>query len=156
MKISNKIILFKEENSLLKNATMEDEMYIREMMMPLVENGQILYETIISEVNLNDPIWNNNEEDLILFDNVTEQHFVDLSISLSFVYANADIDHARVVGCIGVALGINELSGIISNTSQLMTTKGVTKLVKLLVKRYVGWVGVAVGVYSFGTCMEAW
>ena len=37
-----------------------------------------------------------------------------------------------------------------------MTVQGVTELLTTLGKRYLGWIGVGVAVYEFGSCMDAW
>lgn len=80
---------------------------------------------------------------------------------LSFIYSATTAyklspHQAHVVSCIGAALGINEVIGLISNTAALATAQGTLQILKFLAKRYLGWLGVAVAVYSFGNCMGGW
>ena len=65
-------------------------------------------------------------------------------------------DRDRVISCISAALGLTIIDGLISNTATLMTVQGVTELLTTLGKRYLGWIGVGVAVYEFGSCMDAW
>lgn len=134
-------------------ATAETE--IREAMLPLIENGKILHDLIINEIDFSDPSLELTSEEINHIDNMTEQELVQLSLIFSSAYNNnttkADID--MVMNCLGAALGINEIYGLINNTAQLATVEGTKKLVKLIIRRYVGWIGVAVAVYSFSNCM---
>lgn len=132
----------------------------------LVDNGKVLYKEIIDYIELNDEVQLTDDE-INQLSNINDQHLVELSLIMSFVFSENvndeqvmknfegwDVD--RAIGCIGVALGINEIAGLISNTSQLTTIHGTTQLLKTIGRRYLGWVGVAVGVYSFGRCLDAW
>ena len=60
------------------------------------------------------------------------------------------------MNCLGAALGLHEIYGVIQNIAQLGTAQGAVRVLKLLGRRYLGWIGVAVAVYSFGNCMETW
>lgn len=70
--------------------------------------------------------------------------------------SESDYDMNKIMNCLGAALGVNEVRGLIHNTAELMTVEGTKRAVKLILKRYIGWAGVAVGVYSFGSCMDYW
>lgn len=139
--------------SRVDEATAEAE--IREAMLPLIENGEVLHNVIINEIDFSDPSLDLTSEEINHIDNMTEQELAQLSLVFSTAYNNnttqADID--MVMNCLGAALGINEVYGLINNTAQLATVEGTKKLVKLIIRRYVGWIGVAVAVYSFSNCM---
>ncbi len=55
--------------------------------------------------------------------------------------------------CVGVALGISEISSLITNTSKLMTMKGAIQLLKIMAKRYVSYIGIAWMVWDFTDCV---
>lgn len=139
--------------SRVDEATAEAE--IREAMLPLIENGQTLHNVIINQIDFSDPSLELTVDEINHIDNMSEQELAQLSLIFSTAYNNkiagADID--MVMNCLGAALGINEVYGLINNTAQLATVEGTKKLVKLIIRRYVGWIGVAVAVYSFSNCM---
>jgi hypothetical protein len=139
--------------SRVDEATAEAE--IREAMLPLIENGEVLHNEIISQIDFSDPNLELTEEEINHIDNMSEQELAQLSLIFSTAYNNniARADYDMVMNCLGAALGINEVYGLINNTAQLATVEGTKKLVKLLIRRYVGWIGVAVAVYSFSNCM---
>jgi hypothetical protein len=142
------------DSSMLKstnNLNYQEEMRI--IMQPLVDNGREIYEEIISNVNLLNFGFTETEINSIV--NMDDTHLAELSLTMSAVHARV-IGTDQVIGCIAAALGINELHNIITNTTQLITAKGATQLLKVIAKRYLGWIGVGVAVYSFGVCIDVW
>lgn len=61
-----------------------------------------------------------------------------------------------IIDCISAALGIVEIAALIENTAALFTVEGALAALKLIGKRYVGWIALGFAVYSFGECMEYW
>ena len=82
-----------------------------------------------------------------------EKELAQLSLIVSSAYGKANANYDMVMNCLGAALGINEIYGLIQNTAQLATATGTMQVVKLIIRRYVGWIGVALAVYSFSNCM---
>ena len=137
--------------SRVDEATAEAE--IREAMLPLIENGEVLHNEIISQLNLNDPNFELTSEEIDHVENMDEKELAQLSLIVSSAYGKANANYDMVMNCLGAALGINEIYGLIQNTAQLATATGTMQVVKLIIRRYVGWIGVAVAVYSFSNCM---
>lgn len=110
------------------------------------EENLILAAAILTELNINDlAILNSNERELSLF--------FDFTYAQSDAQSTPQWNRDRVINCISAALGVNELIGLVSNTAQLATAQGVKQVIKLIARRYIGWIGVALAVYSFGNCM---
>lgn len=137
--------------SRVDEATAEAE--IREAMLPLIENGEVLHNEIISQLNLTDPNFELTSEEIDHVENMDEKELAQLSLIVSSAYGKANANYDMVMNCLGAALGISEIYGLIQNTAQLATATGTMKVVKLIIRRYVGWIGVAVAVYSFSNCM---
>lgn len=70
--------------------------------------------------------------------------------------SNSNIDLDEIMNCLGAALGIQTIYGIIKNSSELALATTAKQAIKLILKRYAGYVGVAVSIYSFGNCMDYW
>lgn len=137
--------------SRVDEATAEAE--IREAMLPLIENGEVLHNEIISQLNLTDPNFELTSEEIDHVENMDEKELAQLSLIVSSAYGKANANYDMVMNCLGAALGISEIYGLIQNTAQLATATGTMKVVKLIIRRYVGWIGVASAVYSFSNCM---
>ncbi len=155
-----------DEANLHKISGSEKERMIREELQVLVDNGKTLYNETMNHLESN-AYAGLSDEDRVQLTSINEQNLAEFSVIMSFAYNyDAFIDESnkssndweldRVMSCLGAALGLSEISTIISNTAQLTTVQGTTQLLKLVGKRYLGWLGVAVGVYSFGKCMDAW
>lgn len=134
----------------------EKEILIKETLEPMILNGKEIHQEILNQVDLKDPRFELSQDDI---DQITSMDDLELA-QLSFVYSSANVsaewDTDTVMNCLGAALGISEIYGLIQNTAQLATAQGAVRVLKLLARRYIGWVGVAVAVYSFGNCMDAW
>jgi len=134
----------------------EKEVKIKETLEPMILNGKEIHQEILNQVDLNDPRFELSQYDI---DQIISMDDLELA-QLSFVYSSANVsaewDRDTVMSCIGVALGLDAIHSLIQNTAQLATAQGAVKVLKLLAKRYLGWLGVAAAVYSFGDCMDAW
>lgn len=64
------------------------------------------------------------------------------------------IQKNRAVSCLGVALGISAVNDIISGTAALMTVETGVQLLKVMGKRYLGYLGLAIAVYEFVDCIS--
>jgi hypothetical protein len=151
--VAKEIQALQQMNMLKSTYHLNYEEEMRIIMQPLVDNGREIYEEIISNVNLLDFGYTETEINSIV--TMDDTHLAELSLTLSAVHARV-MGTDQVIGCISAALGINELHNIVTNTTQLITAKGATQLLKVIAKRYLGWIGVGVAVYSFGVCIEVW
>jgi hypothetical protein len=86
--------------------------------------------------------------------------FAELGVVCSFIASTSEmnrlkaIDGQKIASCGSAALGLDVIGGLINNTGKLMTEKSMKKIVKLIAKRYIGWVGVALATYSFVDCIN--
>lgn len=128
----------------------ELEKEIQEILEPLVDNGREIRDELVSNLT-------GNDQDIEELSNLDDSQLVQLSMAMNTLSGKNDPSwtESQVVSCIGAALGINEAVELLSNTAQLATVEGTKKAVKLILKRYVGWIGLAVAIYSFADCMEA-
>ncbi len=63
----------------------------------------------------------------------------------------------EVGGCIASSFGIPAaVKKMIANTAVLATAEGLLTILKLLVKRYAGWIGLGWAIYEFTECLEVW
>jgi hypothetical protein len=126
-------IISKTKSGIIPSAKIERE--YKNALSILIDNGNVLYKEIINYIDQNDEIQFSDDEINQLL-NIEDQHLVELSLIMSFVYSDKldneqliksieQKDADRVISCIGVALGINEIAGLVSNTaySSLIGTK---------------------------------
>jgi hypothetical protein len=134
-----------------KNSDYEEEM--KEILLPLVECGNKLIDDIRKEYELDNSLLTLeeiNSINLMTDEQIASFAFV-LSASQISNISNTKVDY---VACIGAALGLDVIHGLLTNTAQLATVQGATRLLKVLAKRYIGWIGVGVAVYSFLDCID--
>lgn len=134
----------------------EKETQIKETLKPMILNGKDIHQEILNQVNLNDPKLDLTQDDITQIKNMDDKELAQLSFVYGTSHARVDWNTDTVMNCLGAALGIHEIYGLIQNTAQLATAQGAVRVLKLLARRYIGWIGVGVAVYSFGNCMEAW
>ena len=60
----------------------------------------------------------------------------------------------RAVSCLASALGISAINDIISGTIALTTVETGLQLLKVMGKRYLGYIGLAIAVYEFVECVS--
>lgn len=144
-KLQEKFKTGKYEESLM-------EAEIQEVMMPFVENGQILQTEIINRIDLSDPIYEFTAAEIEEFKNLDDKQLANLSLFVSVNNFSAH-NRSRAVSCLAAALGVNEAIGLFSNLSKLMTVEGTMAAAKLVIRRTAGWLAVGLAVYSFGDCM---
>lgn len=135
----------------LKQSEYEEEM--KKILLPLVNCGEKLIRTIQNEYVLDNSIL--THEELIEINSMTDEQIACFAFVLSALQvegvSNQKVDY---VSCIEAALGLDIIRGLINNTAQMVTAKSAIKLLKVLAKRYIGWIGVGFAVYSFLDCIE--
>lgn len=116
----------------------------------------------------NTPNYISSEDYSYIAKGMTDMELAQLSFTTSVVlnypqFATYGWSYDQIMNCLGAALGINEINSLIKNTKELMNL-GVNsgeiaselawKAAKLIIRRYIGWLGVAVAIYSFGNYMN--
>ncbi len=127
-------------------------------MVPFVVAGRKVYEKMMEVTDLSS-LPKEEQTNLILFDD-EETRLAELGFVYSIGGQTEQFEARGWTGeqirdCLGAALGIGEIGGLIKNTRALMTVAGVRQVAVLIIKRYVLWVAVALAVYDFMDCMDA-
>lgn len=153
--------------SVLPNAEISDievEPIIRPIVSPLIETGKQIHADMIQQLagTYEWQVLTEEEKNVIL--NFDDKQMSELAL-LFTQQPNIAIDGVstlprraasddRILSCASAALGIEEAYAIFENTRALMTAKGAVRILKLVGRRYLGWVGVALAVVSFVDCVS--
>lgn len=111
-----------------------------------------MHSEILKEIDIDDLVYGFSSIEIEEFKNLDEVQLAHLSFMVSVNNLSTD-NRDRVISCIASAIGVNEVYGLYSNMSKLMTVEGTVAAAKLIIRIYVGWIGVGLAVYSFGDCM---
>lgn len=124
---------------------------------PLVTKGRAIHQEIMAQIE-NTEEWNSlPEEDKNIITNFSDDSYATLALFYSF---GSDINmtfakpNPQIMSCIGVALGVVALYDLVVNTAALGTVQTAIGALKLIGRRYLGWIGVAVMIWEFGSCMN--
>jgi len=124
------------------------ELQIIDIMEPLVNNGQQIQQELILAVAGTrewEALGENGQSELV---NMSSQQLA----SLALLYSAIDLGDA-IHDCVGVALGVAGLSGLIRNIATGPTVSSAIGILKWVVKRYLSYVGIAWMVWDFTSCM---
>jgi hypothetical protein len=142
-----------QKSKTLNEQNAENEMQI--ILQPLIENGEVIHNAMINEItstiefqNLTFP-----EQQEIL--NLTDEQLAELSFIVNFQYQaqSASVDWDRARSCASFALGIGGIKALYANTLALGTVETMIGALKLIGKRYLGYIGVALMIYDFTDCV---
>jgi len=61
----------------------------------------------------------------------------------------------RIRNCVSTALGIGAIRDLVMNTAALGTVETTMAAIRLIGRRYIGWIGVAWMVMDFVDCMNS-
>lgn len=85
---------------------------------------------------------------------IQEQNIKDNSGLIRYQVSKASTSSSRAVSCLLSALsGYEGFEKLFTGTSSLMTAMDVLSILKGVLKRYIGYIGIAVAVYEFGNCV---
>lgn len=136
---------------------------LKDVLLPLQRKGSAFKEKV-----LEDSV--DKDSDLEYLNKITEEELIMVGL-LSVILENADdlenkcksiednplmaqsIDGDRVMSCLGTATGYSSIKAI-ADINGLMSARTLLETVKAVGKRYLGYVGAAVMVYSFSKCMD--
>jgi hypothetical protein len=124
------------------------ELQIIDIMEPLVNNGQQIQQELILAVAGTrewEALGENGQSELV---NMSSQQLA----SLALLYSAIDLGDA-IHDCVGVALGVAGLSGLIRNIATGPTVSSAIGILKWVGKRYLSYVGIAWMVWDFTSCM---
>jgi len=124
------------------------ELQIIDILEPLVNNGRQIQQELIMAVS-NTREWEalgeNGQSEL---ENLSNQQLVSLAI----LYSSVNLEDA-IHDCVGLALGVAGIRGLISNIVTGPTIGSVIGILKWVGKRYLSYVGIAWMIWDFTSCM---
>jgi hypothetical protein len=139
----------------------EDPNLIADALSPLVENGGVLHEELISHVSNSEEWLSMSPEEIDSIINITDIQ----RAQLSFIYAlsnplieiqavEAGISVDIIKDCIGVALGAAGIKHLVTTLVTAPTVSTAIGILKWVGKRYLSYLGVAWMVWDFIDCMS--
>lgn len=124
------------------------ELQIIDIMEPLVNNGKLIQQELIMAV-ANTREWQalgeNGQSELV---NMSNQQLA----SLALFYSAVNLEDA-IHDCVGLALGVAGLNGLIRNIATGPSVGSAIGILKWVGKRYLSYVGIAWMVWDFTSCM---
>lgn len=144
----------KKRNQNLKivnSQKVENEMKI--ILQPLIENGELIHNSMINEIDSTIEFQNLTfveQQNLI---NLTDEQLVELSFIVNFQSQYQGVDWDRARSCASFALGISGIRSLYTNTLALGTVETMIGALKLIGKRYLGYIGIALMMYDFTNCV---
>ncbi|MCA0364522.1 MAG: hypothetical protein LCH67_10805 [Bacteroidetes bacterium] len=144
--------------------SIEVENEIKYLIQPFVQNGKAIHNEMITIVKGSKQWESLSETDKIYILSFKEDYqFVELSILYYALHSNSrKLKNARpsneidiIKNCVSAALGIAGIKEIIANTAALGAVETTIGALKLLGKRYLGYVGVAWMIWDFYDCYNS-
>src|SRR5690625_10601 len=129
---------------------------VKEILNPLLENGKVLHREMILFLEENNGFEGLSPEEHHNISYLTDEQLIELSFITynQYQYAtNSDIDWDRVRSCASFALGIQGIKTLYTNTLALGTVETMVGALKLIGKRYLGYIGIALMIYDFVDCL---
>lgn len=156
--IGNNLKRYKTQSSIAKNGVANIEENYELILEPLVENGRELHTEMIAFLQEDIEFQNLSalEKEALL-------HLDDTQLAeLSFVYSQTyELNERRmsmdprIRNCVSTAIGIGAIRDLILNSAALGTVGTTVGAIKLIGRRYLGWIGVAWMVMDFVDCMDS-
>jgi len=135
-------------NKLMNYNDQELEIALR----PLVESGEVIHFEMVRYLEESGELYNLTEIERQQITNFDDAQLADLAFT---VHAQTYlVDWAEVRSCASAALGIAGINELYINTLALGTVETTMGALKLLGRRYLGWIGIALMVYDFQDCLS--
>ena len=128
------------------------------LVSPLVTKGRAIHKEIMLQIENTEEWQTLPDEDKSAIKNLSDDSYAVLALLYSFG-SEVDMVVARrkpdpqIMSCIGVAFGVVALRVLVLNTQALTTVETTIKALRLIGRRYLGWIGVAVMIWEFSSCM---
>jgi outer membrane murein-binding lipoprotein Lpp len=151
--ISQKVNKYKQEVAFKRIDARTAEVEMKELLNPLVENGEVLHSEMINFLEETGDFNNLSPSEQNEFLNLDEEQLAELSFTISSSYS-AKMD-PRIRNCVSTALGIGAIRDLVMNTAALGTVETTMAAIRLIGRRYIGWIGVAWMVMDFVDCMNS-
>lgn len=125
------------------------------ILQPMVDSGQEIHDEMLNFLERSGELDNLSESEINQISNLTDEQLIELSfISYNqYQYTNSSVDWGQVRSCASFALGIQGIRSLYTNTLALGTVETMIGALKLIGKRYLGCIGVALMIYDFADCL---
>lgn len=120
-------------------------------LRPLVESGKVIHFEMIRYLQESGELSNLSEIERQQITNLDNSQLAALSFTIHT--QSYSVDWAQVRSCASAALGFAGISELWTNTLALGSVETTMGALKLLGRRYLGWLGVALMVYDFQDCL---
>lgn len=141
------------KNSSEQFRTINNEQEIITILQPLIQNGQIIHNAMVNQIISTEDFQNLTELEQQEILNLTDEQLAELSFIVNFQYQTESVDWDRVRSCASFALGVSGIRNLYLNTAALGTVQTMIGALKLIGKRYLGYVGIALMIYDFTDCV---
>jgi hypothetical protein len=120
-------------------------------LRPLVESGKVIHFEMIRYLQESGELSNLSYIDRQQITNLDDSQLAALSFTIHTQAYNPD--WAQVRSCASAALGLAGINELWTNTLALGKVETTMGALRLLGRRYLGWLGVALMIYDFQDCM---
>lgn len=142
-------------SELIKNIKLE------KILSPLILNGKQISKLLINDfTNLNN--FEIKKADINYINSLSSMEYAQLSFVFSVANlfeqankrnpTNLKMEDPTVRACLGVALGVVGIYDLLKNTRALGSVTTTIRALKIIGRRYLGWIGVALMIYDFTDC----
>lgn len=126
------------------------EAQIQIIMEPLIQNGKHLQSQMLNSLSRSGEISKLSLSESISLHNLTEKELAELALLTSFSYS-ASID-PRIRSCLSAAVGVAAIYDLIENTAALGRVQTTIGALRLIGRRYLGWIGLGLMIADFTDC----
>lgn len=152
--ISSQLVTLYGKEAISSGLIDADDENLKILLQPLLNNGRVLHNELINIITDTEE-WNSLpliERNAIL--NFDDSQYVELSLYTSIAaYGTSSIDWDRVASCASLAFGIRgiqqSISAFVLNGATIDTVVGALRVIG---RRYLGYIGVALIIYDFTNC----
>lgn len=143
----------------IKDEIEDNEEVVREILNPLLINGQQIHSEIIGFLERSGELENLTIEEQNEIIYLNDEQLVELSYIMynqqQYASDANNIDWPRVFNCASAAIGISKIKELYTASFSLggATIQTYTGALKVIGKRYLGYVGLAIMIYEFTTCV---
>ncbi|ODS87817.1 MAG: hypothetical protein ABS44_10030 [Chryseobacterium sp. SCN 40-13] len=143
----------------IKDEIEDNEEVVREILNPLLINGQQIHSEIIDFLERSGELENLTIEEQNEIIYLNDEQLVELSYIMynqqQYASDANNIDWPRVFNCASAAIGISKIKELYTASFSLggATIQTYTGALKVIGKRYLGYVGLAIMIYEFTTCV---
>jgi len=146
------------------NEVISDSNQLQLILMPLIENGQMIYDELLSKLQNTDTYFQLSNEDKSIINNLSDFQLAELSFLLSMTINDNVFGEGisqlyssntgeLILDCLGAATGIADIAAIVQGYRGL-NTRDVVRILRKTGTRYLGYVGLALAIIDFVNCMS--